>query len=154
MLTGIVAAGPKNRTGELPARIDVLGQHTENPATWRFTCVQPPVRGQETAHPHPTWTLRPAFGVTEAGLILMGITLGLATVPGVGETGHNLVHRARLNPGKEVLVSSRLLDACKTMRSVPLVVSFSALTAERRASFDEIAAPITALTGWRVVSEA
>ncbi|MBO3139366.1 hypothetical protein GZ200_01420 [Dermatophilus congolensis] len=148
MLACSLVAGPRDRVGSLPHHADVLGQLL-TPGGWTFRCVADAPRGEGPVA-HPSWSLRPAFGATESGVLLLGVALALGGVRGADEVGKSLVSRAQLDPGKDVLASSRLVDACRPLRGLPLAVVLMALVPQRQAALGEVGASLAGLTGWSV----
>lgn len=150
MLSSTIVAGPRARAGDLPDHVDVLGQfHGESPTKWHFSCVAPPARGQEP-HAHPTWTMRPAFGVSESGVILMGIALALIEIPGARDVGRAIAQRAQLRPDVDILAAPALIEACRPLGNLPLAVVITAAAAHRVAPMQEAGRALSVTTGWPV----
>ena len=144
-LARTVAVGPRARNGALPDHVDAFGQLSlDTPGKWMFTAVSPPSRA-EKPRPRPTWRLRRGFGITEAGLIQVGIALALADVQGASEVGRRIIARRRLTPEIDVLVSPDVVEACRALHELPL-----ALVLTSSEPCQETATALTVTTGWSV----
>ncbi len=148
-LARTVAVGPRARHGRLPDHVDALGQLSlETPGKWLFTAVSPPGRGAKV-RPRPTWCLRRGFGVTEAGIIQVGIALAMADVPGASDVGRRIIHRRQLKPHEDVLIVPDLIEACRALHELPLAVLFTSAEPCR-----ETATALAVTTGWSVSTAA
>lgn len=146
-LARTVAVGPRARNGPLPDHVDAFGQLSlETPGKWMFTAVSPPTRG-EKLRPRPTWQLRRGFGVTEAGIIQVGIALALADVHGASDVGRRIIHRKRLNPTQDVLIAPDVIEASRALHELPLAV---VLTSSEPCQ--ETVTALAVATGWSVTT--
>ena len=146
-LARTVAVGPRARHGSLPDHVDAFGQLSlDVPGKWVFTAVSPsPVSRAEKPRPRPAWRLRRGFGITEAGLIQVGIALALADVQGASEVGRRIIMRRRLDPGVDVLVSPDVVEACRALHELPLALVLTSVE-----PCQETVTALAAITGWPV----
>lgn len=144
-----VAAGPRDRGGDLPQYVDAFGQVSlGGTGMWSFRSVAE--KGRDAAAPAPVWHLRRGFGSTEAGLIVVGLTLALAHRPGAASNlGETVIRRRRLDPGQDVVVVPELMDACRGLKELPLAVVVT--TAQE---CDGMLTELAASTGWSVTGAA
>ena len=154
-----IVAGPQSPATGLPRRLDVLGVHLPGGRTpWSFETLHggrpgPSSPSPDAAIPQPAipppapWRLRPGFGVTETGCLLVGLALALAVTPGAGETGQGLVRRRRLTPAEDVVVIPELVTAARPLTELPLALVVTSRTDERA-----LLAELSATTRWHVTA--
>lgn len=139
-----VLAGPRDRVSGLPQYVDVLGQvSVGGNGMWAFRSVSE--RRKDPSVPTPSWRLRRGFGATEAGCIVVGITLALAHRPGAAaDLGTAVIRRRRLDPATDVVVVPELVEACRAARELPM-----ALVVTTGEDCDDVLVELAAL-GWTV----
>jgi len=146
-----IVAGPRANGAELPRRPDVFGVQAANGRTpWTFETLAegrgaPATPDGSLATNHHPWRLRPGFGVTDSGCLLVGLALALAATPGANEPGQALIRQRRLNPVEDVLVVPDVVTAVRPVTELPLALLLTSAKDE-----GALVAELTATSRWRV----
>ena len=146
-----VVAGPRANGTPLPRRPDVLGvQAAGGRLPWTFQTLADGRGGHATpdgsSRPDPRpWRLRPGFGVTDSGCLLVGLALALAVTPGADQTGRTLIRQRRLDPVADVLVVPDLVTAARPLTDLPLALLLTSGGEE-----SVLVAELAATTRWQV----